>query len=259
MNKNSLVVPEAPAVTVTLSQEATQERQLALETAALIDQPITTVEAQRIASQCALALKQWGDALENTREVVKRPFLDACKLIDRTAKDERAATDAEAKRLNGLVRDYALEQERKIQAEIFEREKARNEALRIERDRIAAIEAEKERVKNQEIPQAEREAAAKSLEDLEGQQEEAEFAKDFEGQDVFIQPKPIKLEGAKLKAKLVFEVTDIHALYQAYPHVVRLEVSKSTLDMLILGLGLERANEIPGIIVRKETSAVATK
>lgn len=175
----------------------------------LVDSPAT----QAIATQRAVAAQTFLKQLEKSRKDVKAPILEIGRKIDALADELAAPVTAEMKRVGGLVAKFQQAEAIRVERERAEREKREREAME-----AARLAAEAER-KAAEAMKDEASLAAAVKAEAEAKQKEAEMYQTLTA------PKPaaVKASGSVTKKVLRWEVTDIHALYKAAPHLVKLE------------------------------------
>lgn len=175
----------------------------------VVDSPAT----QAAATEKAVNAQGFLKRLEASRKAVKAPILEIGRRIDALADELAAPVKAEMNRVGGLVAKFQQAEAIRVERERVEREKREREAME-----AARIAAEKQR-------QA---AAAMTTEaDLNAAIQAETAAKVAEKQmyDTLTAPAPaaVKASGSITKKVLRYEVTDIHALYKAMPHLVKLE------------------------------------
>ncbi len=162
---------------IDISEGALLARKDALElgnSIVAVSTPAELADAVAAASLINGLIKQ----MEETREAVKRPILDAGKLIDKTAHGYNDALKLEQARVEKLASNYQADQLRRI------------EELRQDELRKLAAEALTDKSEDAMLARAERQ--------IELQQ-------------------PIRVAGATVKQSNDYEVTDLRALYLARP------------------------------------------
>ena len=255
----SVIAPIGAAVLprFELTSEFIAQRDDAIAAAALIARVSTPAENET-ANTALSNLLALSRQVESARKKVKEPVLDLGRGIDAVAKEAVAPIEAAAAPVKQLICDY----------QAAEREKARQEALRIERERREAEEkaAAERRAEEARIAEETRKAmeAAKSKEDaerlqrmaLEAQQRAAEdeqrkqqVAAERAAQDKAATAAPVA-RGQVVREDWEIEVFDIHKLYLAHPAAVELKPRLTVIRELI------NAGVMPkGVNARKVTKA----
>lgn len=295
---------------------------------------VETGDAAQAATVLLKEMTTFTRTIEDTREVVKRPILEAAKKIDATAKTLVLDVEAEAKRLGQLLGGYqaaqkkieeenrrrAYEEQERIRRDAEERERRiREEAelkrrdLNDERNRLAsevdptvppadyadltseqfqtalgemkaarkarekaaaaaakaktAAAREKAEKAAQEAKDAEErrqreasELAERNRKDREAQEAKAE--QDRWNQAALASAKvaelptapSTKLTGIAVGSEIKFEVTDVVALYEAAPYLVKLEPNTSSIKAALKQLS--PGQTLPGVRHWKEAKTV---
>jgi hypothetical protein len=159
VNLEVLIVgtPALPVFEPSLSVEALAAKDGALATSALIGK-VTNRAENDAANNARKALREVSGALDRQRKKMTDPFVEAQRLLIRTVEPHIDELKQEDARLEMLVKDFTLAEQRRIREE---QEAQRRELERIEAERQA------------ELLRIAREQAAKEAE-LKRQQEEAE-------------------------------------------------------------------------------------
>lgn len=189
--------------------------------------------------------------VEQSRKEVKAPLLELGKELDRVATEYCQPIHMEVNRLELLIAGFQeveakrVEQERQAQLQLQTEEM--REKLRLEEaQRKAALEAENAKTKKQ------REAAQKAAEELAIQQAELEIQAGEAASNEVITA--AKAEGASVRKTFDFEVTDIVALYAAFPQCVKMEVKKQAVRDVIEVLQRQgKPLDIPGVKLTEST------
>jgi len=185
------------------------------------------------------------------------------------------AYDTEQKRIALIKQQEAAAEERRIRIEAMRAEQEEKERLaKIEREREAALlakqreiqeaadakvlqartDAGRERAAKEAKEQAERleaEAAREEHEaalraEREAAEREAQAARDAAAvREAAIAAAPVKQAGTATSTKPKFEVTDIVALYEAAPYLVRLEPNNAAIMSAIRGM--RDGQKLPGV------------
>ena len=171
--------------------------------------------------------------VEKVRKLVKQPVLDKGKEIDQTASNFTHDLTVEKLRLDKLIGDFAMEQE-KIRREAAERaareaaeaqrkqREAEEAEARAERLRLGAEQAAAEAESRKQRQAAEAAAQLAAEEARKAQQLAAQagaHGMQAHQASIVVMDNP-KVKGASVV--LDYEVTNLHLLYQAAPHLVEL-------------------------------------
>ena len=155
-------IPALPAFAPELSPAAIAEKENALASSALIGK-VANQQQNDTAINVMKQLKFLSNSIERERKRLTEPFIEAQRSIKRTADTHIDELDREAGRIEMLVKDFALAEQRRIRDE---QEAQRKELERIERERQAEIMriAREQALKEAELARAAAEAAAKERE-----------------------------------------------------------------------------------------------
>lgn len=216
---------------------------------------------QTIGASVAAKLKGFLDQLEESRKIVKQPYWDAGVAIDDFVKTKRIAVASEFTRIKGLLGGYDEKERLRVAAEL---QAAENERLRLQKEKEDNERAEQKRLADLEAIRVAAEAAAKAATDApaiaaakaqaeaaRAEIDAAAFAADFAEPEpapepVYVAPVSVA-SGVSVKPVYDFEVTDIHALYAAFPHLVKLEPRTAQIKSYINAGGLVDPANIPGL------------
>lgn len=241
--------------TLGITADAKLEKAVLLSTSSevtVVSDP-TTYEVAQDSTRSLAAMR---NAVEKSRKQVKEPVLALGKQIDSIAAEFIADIEAEEKRIQSLMQDYAREQAR-IRAEqeaaarraAAEAERQKQEAERKARE--AEEQARRAEVLKTKAAQDKANAAAEEARRLSyeaAQKAQAEQTKALEQTLASVQT----AAPAGVKEELDYEVTDIAALYRAAPQLV--ELSPRRKDILAALKQLQAANlptTIPGLTIKK--------
>lgn len=291
---------------------------------------IEDADAARAAAALMADMARFTRTIEETREAVKRPLLEAGRKIDATAKDLVAQVEAESKRLGTLLGGYqaaqrrleedarrrAYQEQERIRREAEDKERrireeaeAKRRLLNEERNRMVAeidpatlggeyadltdeqfaahlasvreslkarkaaeeaakraksdrtrIEAERKAEEARKIEENRRreaeelaEKARKEREAAEARAEQERFeraALESAKEAEMVTAPANKLAGVAVGAEIKFEVTDVVALYEAAPYLVKLEPNKAAIKSALKQL--PEGKVLPGVKHWKE-------
>jgi len=255
-----------------ISAEATEQKEMALFKSALIGK-VTNSAENNSAVDAMKALRSLSLAFERDRKKLKEPLLEAGRQLDRAVNVEREELDRELGRIELLVKDFTLLEQRRVREE---QEAQQRELERIERekqaelDRIAREQAEAERKAREEREAAdraareatnakEREAAAKAhAEAAENERiarEKAESAKRQAQEEADrlarAEAKPIEVTRASgqsnRKTWNIKQINDFQ-LIKSRPDLVR----KIEWDMVAIKEILNAGGKLPGVIAEED-------
>lgn len=253
---------------IAVTDEALRKQTDALELSRAI-KAVTTAEEQQDAVAAAGLAKGLIRTMEETREAEKRPFWDACVLIDSTAKNYKKPLLAEAERVQGLAAGYQREQDR-IAAEAKAAQERQFKALREADERALrdiAAKAEAERRANlaaiaaaQEDEAAKEAAQRKADADAAARSEEVRINQEAvqeQERERFLAAQalvPARTEGARVKRFKDYQVMDMRALYLARPDLVELTERRA---MILAAISIPNSPPIPGLYVFDSTKLQA--
>lgn len=215
------------------AQEIASNLHTELAEVQVVDSPAT----QASATAKAVGAQKFLKELEACRKAVKAPVLELGRRIDGLADELAAPVKEQMDRVGRLVAKFQQAEAVRVEQERIEREKREREAMEAARK---AAEAERKAAEamqtDTDLQKAiEAEAAAK--------QAEAEMYKTL----TTPAPAPIKAAGSVTKKVLRYEVTDIHALYKAMPHLVKLEPNVSAIKACC-----RATQQVPGLRLWEE-------
>lgn len=246
-------------------------RQECLEEAGFIE-PVKDPADQVIASNTASKLRGFLAQLEDSRKAVKEPYFKAGQAIDAFAKKKREDIETELTRIEGYLADFARAERDRVARELAAAEALRLQQAEEERQKAAAaqkiiddLEAARKAVEleaKNATDETARAEAARKLAESQAAIDEAAFAADFAEPapapvEIYVAP-VAKAAGTSTKFDYDYEVTDIHALYKAYPHLVKLEPRAGMIRAYINAGGEVDPKNIPGLRCF-ESAKVTTK
>lgn len=200
--------------------EEAEQRRNDLVFAAAHHRTVTDSAGQNSAVESARDIRKHLSEVEATRKAIKRPLIDAGRLIDALADEHTAPLAAELYRLEQLVTDFQSMEARRVAAE--------QEARRVEAEKVMLA----ERKAYQEARQAA--LAMQSESDLaKAIEAEAEAKAKAEAAQVALsapQPVAAKSGGASTRQVVEWECLDVHALYKARPELCRLEPNRAAIN-----------------------------
>lgn len=175
----------------------------------VVDSPATQAAATDTARDAQAFLKR----LEASRKAVKAPVLEIGRKIDDLATELASPVKTEMNRVGQMVAKFQTAEAMRVEKERREREERERAAMqaKIEADRKAR-EAEMKMASDADLEKA-----------LEAEQEAKRKEAAMYAELTKPQPTAVKATGAVTRKVLRYEVTDIHALYLAAPHLVKME------------------------------------
>jgi len=179
-----LLLHSASESDIVVTESALNQKRDAL----ILSGEVVTVQSEQDLSDCVAAqslLRTLIEGMDSTRKELGKPFWDAYKRINDTAKGYSDTLELELMRIEKLANAYTTAQE-------------------------AAKIAENERI------MAEQRAAQENPDTPDSARERATLA-------IAINTRPV-VDGARTSQDIQFEVTDMDALYRARPDLVKMEV-----------------------------------
>lgn len=245
-------------VAIESTEEARHSRDLILHLAAPISKVSNPEEAESVAIVLRDA-KAFCSLVEAARTAHKAPILDQGRKIDTLAKELSSAVEGEAKRIGQILGAFTAEQSRKAeearQAAWKEEQRIlreREEKERIEREKAEAQQRELERKQSVARNQENADKYAAEAEQRRIQAAKAEEARQAEMERQIIATRQqaasvaaLKPAGISSRKVLKYEVTDIVALYEAAPMLVKMEVAPAALKEALKNLRPDQT--LPGI------------
>lgn len=216
----ALIVREAgKPIRVNFPAVILEQRDAALNATALISR-VTNAQENEVASAGAKVAHEFIAAMEKLRVLEKMPWLELGRLLDQAFAELVAEAKAEHLRVNKLQGDFlTLEDAKRRDAE----------AARM-RD-LAELERQKREAMAQAQSHEQREAVQAQYEGLKASVPE---------------PPPVpRAKGQSARPKWEIEIEDIHALYRAHPHAVKLE--PKLIEIYALLDRLPEGQMLPGV------------
>jgi hypothetical protein len=263
-NTSALIVPAlTPEFSVKISAEHIETRDEYLVEAGFIESFTSVAEVQK-ATPLVAKMKGWAKEVEAAREATKKPYLNAGRVIDAAAAKAVETLTAEVKRIEKLMGDFQQAQLKKEREERL----AREAAEQAERNRLAELQRQQEEAerKAREAAEAAQRAleaaktkkaqaeAQKLADEANARAAEAEQARDAnedaqiaaqEKEPEVVAPTTKGAKGASFRPTYTFEVTDIEALYEAQPGLVKLAPDVAEINRHINLPGAK--HDIPGL------------
>lgn len=277
MNLDVLIIgaPSIPAFQPTLSAEALAEKETALAKSALIGK-VTNRAENDAANNARKALREVSGALDRQRKKLTDPWVEAQRLLIRTVEPHIDELKQEDARLELLVKDFTLAEQRRVreEQEAQQRELQRiEEARQAELRRIQQEQERKDREAREAAERAERAAAeAKNKKEREDAQRQAREAdrKRLEAESAArlaqqqaalvneradlqsrIESKPVEItRAAGQVVKKVWKISQINdfQLMKARPDLVR----EIKWDRVAITDALNRGEKLPGVTAEED-------
>lgn len=229
----NLIKTHTPDSQIVLSESATEAKKtLILASSEIVS--VASAEESKTARELIARLDLHLKDFEKARVAAKAPFLEICQKIDALNRDHSTSLAAERKRLSDMAAKYEADVQRKAQEAAA---KARAEADKLERDRLAAI-AEAEQKKR------DAEKSGDAIAALEAEIA-AETAKEQLPAAVVIPDTPKTVAG--IRTETVIEVVNIKALYAEFPMFVRLEP-----ELAMIRAAVKAGQKLPGVHVSEQ-------
>ena len=230
------VTPTAPEFVLSTSVNAEARRDFLLNLAADLPTVIST-SAQADASATALReIRDFTKQIEESRTEVKAPYLALCKAIEAKAKELTLELEQQVTVIGRNLATFQEIERRRI-ADL--QAKARAEEERIKAETAAKIADASDKYKTQ----AGFDRAVAKVEDK-------AMAQIMEARVPANQAGAARLLGVATRTEIKVEVTDIKALYAAFPHCVKMEANLALLKATIKSLG--EGAVVPGVSYYKE-------
>lgn len=218
MSDALVITPNLGDAQVTAANAARAERDELLKHAAAVTTVIDRLDADH-ATNVLRALTAFSKRIEAARTEAKAPALDIGRRIDALAKELAHAVTTEAARVSRIVGAFEAEERRKAELVRYEAER---EASRL------AMEAEAKA--NQARRQAGNELDGDRAADAIREQAVEQIVAVRQAAAVAVAPKQA---GTAVREDVVFEVTDIRALYAAHPELVNLEPNGTAIRAIL--------------------------
>lgn len=232
-NTDIIVASGGTDAFISLTDTGKSRRTMALESAAEIGE-VKSQMTRGSASDVLAEIHGLISSAEKCRVSVKKPYLDACKMIDAKHAEFEQGLGAEKVRIARLMADFDNDQRMLAEAEAA---KARAEAARVENERQKALQDARNAATEEERAKKHAEAATLAV-----QATEAKAA-------VAVAVSAPKPAGAPSRAVWRFTVTDIRALYAAEPGLCEVTHSQSRINAAIAG----GRREIAGLHIYQDT------
>lgn len=246
--KLEIAIVNAPALPVfkpELNAAAIEEKEHALSIAALIGK--VTNKAQNDAAVDAMRrLKNLSNAIERQRKEVTEPFIEAQRALKRMVDAHREELDRENGRLECLVKDFTIAEQRRIREE---QEAQERELRRIEAEKQAELKRiADEQARLAREAQAATDAAAKQAAEAEQARLAAEAARVTELADhrAALESRPVeitKASGQVIRKQWVIQQINDLQLMRARPDLIR----KVEWDMVAIKEILNSGQKLPGV------------
>lgn len=218
---------------IELAPAAFNARQVALDSATQITE-INSVSDLDEAGRALTLVKSLTRSVEDSRKAVKAPVLEVGKRIDGIAKDFATPLEIEGDRLSKMIGAYQEMQKRKAEREREEAAKAQSDAL-----------------KELSLKQTQAAMAGDVMAADAARAEAAE--KIAEAQLAMINAEGPRLDNITTRGVWKFEVTDIHALFEARADLCLIEPNNAAIRAIVKATN---GRPIPGLRVWQEATAI---
>lgn len=206
---NSIQLFGVSGTDVTFAPDANTLRESALAAGALIAR-VDSSESNAAADAAMKGLKSLMSDVEKTREIVKQPHLEKCRLIDKAAREFISDVSDEFRRLQRATADWQTAQLERVK----EQERRRQEEMR-------RIDINEPGISDEERQRREQDAMT-------------------------LQPvAPTTVKGQTVREEWGWEVTDIYALVRAHPACVKIEPRAAEIKALLSVLPIDPVKETP--------------
>lgn len=221
MNSEALINVTDFKAEITLLPKAQELQNLLLNQSRTVKSIEDAFDAE-CAADVLKNLTQAVKEMETARKEVKAPVLDLGKSIDAVAKSFTNLLEKEKSRISKILGAYEAEQ-RRIRQEAERKAREAEEAARREAEKALA--------------QGDEKAATVAAEKIATSQ--AQVAESSH-----------RPEGTAVRETWQFEVTDMNALYDAAPHLCRVEP-----DNAAIRAAIKKSQSIPGLRIWKEAKS----
>lgn len=237
-----------------VSTQARAQKEAVLADVALIGR-VTNQRENDAATDAMKRLKALSSQFERERKAITEPLLEAQRELKRVVDVERDELDRECGRIECLVKDFALAEQRRIREE---QEAQRRELERIEREKQAELKRiAEEQEKLEREAKAARDAAESEAIRLEAEKRIAELAaKSQQVQEAAdlaarIESKPVEITrsfGQQTRKVWVIKQINDFQLMKARPDLVR----KIEWDIVAIKEILNSGQSLPGVVAEED-------
>ncbi len=285
----AITVTGSELVTITAAEHARAQRDNLLGVFSKLP-PIADAANASFVANVLREAKAFTRMIEGARSEAKAPALDYGKRVDAIARELSATVDEEARKHGGILASWQAEQnriaeearqaayreEQRIKQAAYEAEQAaQREARRVAQEAQAAaaaalaeIEARAARART-DAGRARAEEAARAAvrqaavdaenrrqaeEDAAATREKARVAAIVDTRVSASAAMPAKQAGVATRREVIFEVTNIVALYEAAPYLVSLTPNTAAIKSALKGL--QAGQSLPGVTHRWENVSV---
>lgn len=231
--KTAIEIHKIEDVKLSITEHAHLAKKDALEAAALI-KTVSSDMTQQAAADANVSIKKVLKVVESSRKEIKAPVIAMGKEIDRMAEEFSEDLELESRRLERMIAPYE-EGKRKAAAEAEAKRQAEIRKLEEENRKAQEEAARKIREAQEAAAKSANEADKKRADELAAKMKAEADKKDAEYEEA-LRAKPIqatKTEGLVGKEVIKFEVLDIVALSRSHPHLVRMEVNVSAMNIFL--------------------------
>jgi len=256
-NNNLFIVPQFDIATITIPDSALQVRNaMVAQTSGIVS--IANANEQAVAVNVLRSVKSTLKAVEATRKLVKQPFLDASRHVDKLANDHVEIMKTEHDRVLRLIDAFqkkederVAEEERRRNAEIA-RLAREAEEKRLEAERAAAAAQQPAPAADgQPVPsQQEEDDALKANLQLANSEEAVSAAAALEATIRSELPTVARAAGMMIRNEIVWEFTDKAEAYKHHPEFFELVEKRRVIKDTIY----DETFTCPGMRVWKEKS-----
>lgn len=189
------------------------------------------------AAELLKRLKGWTRQAEAGRATVKAPVLELSRKIDGLAAELVAPVEAQSHRISRMLGEWQAAERRKTEEALREQRRKEEELRQRAASQMAAAEIEADST-------------------VQAEQRKAEIAEKYhqqvvEGRQALVASVAPRIAGTGVREDWKFEVTDVHALYQAHPQLVVLQPNTAAIRAIV-----KHTQQIPGLRIWKEASTI---
>lgn len=234
MSKELTIQNQGNAFSVSIPIEAQEQKTKTLALAEKII-AVSNLDDQQTAIEVVSWLNGLTKGMEKTREEVKKPFLEAGRLIDATAKTYAKEIESAATRVQCLIVNFQDREKARIKQQAIDQENARRAA-------------EEALAKAQQQATEAKTASERMEAELEAMELQEEASAPIVAREV------PKAEGASVGEKWDYDTINVHELYRAFPHLCKIEPNRSAILYELKTLVLQgKPVKLPGLRTFQET------
>jgi hypothetical protein len=189
------------------------------------------------AAELLKRIKSWTRQVESGRTTVKAPVLELSRRIDGLAAELVAQVETQSHRISRMLGEWQAAERRKAEDALRQQRRQEEELRQRAAAQMAVAEIETDSTEQAEHRKAE----------IAGQYHQQVA----ESRQALVASAAPRIAGTGVREDWKFEVTDIHALYQAHPQLVVLQPNNAAIRAIV-----KHNQQIPGLRIWKEASTI---